>query len=170
MSFQLYSTDIKDGDELPLAQVYNGLGHSGENISPHLAWKGEPAGTKSFVVTCFDPDAPTGSGWWHWLLIDIPGSVHELATGTGSKGGVLPSDAFHLRSDYSTYDFGGAAPPPGPAHRYIFTVYAMPSEHLEIDAEASAALVGYLTTQTALGKATLTATYTFKEPAAPSAT
>src|ERR1700729_482600 len=98
MAFRLWSNDLKDGETMPQAQVFNGMGHTGGNVSPHLAWEGAPEGTKSFVVTLYDPDAPTGSGWWHWVVINIPPSSTELPRGSGSGTGELPAGALQTRT------------------------------------------------------------------------
>lgn len=158
MAFRLTSNDLKEGERLPEAQVFNGMGYSGGNRSPQLAWEGAPEGTKSFVVTCYDPDAPTGSGWWHWVVINIPGSAKELPGGAGSGSG-LPTGAVQTRTDFGQPGYGGAAPPPGRTHHYIFTIHALKVEKLDLDPQSSAALVGYMTNMNSLGKATLTATY-----------
>jgi Raf kinase inhibitor-like YbhB/YbcL family protein len=158
MAFKLWSRDIQDGAPLPQAQVFNGMGHSGGNVSPHLAWEGAPAGTESFVLTCYDPDAPTGSGWWHWVVANIPADVAELPTGASGKG-LLPAGALETRTDYGQPGFGGAAPPPGPPHRYVFTIHALKAKTIPVDREASGALVGFMVHMNGIGKATLTATY-----------
>src|SRR5215469_9122223 len=111
MSFRLTSKNLKDGGTMPEAQVFNGMGYQGGNLSPHLAWEDAPAGTKSFVVTLYDPDAPTGSGWWHWVLINIPASINELAEGSGSGKDKLPKGALQTRTDFGAPGYGGAAPP-----------------------------------------------------------
>ena len=159
MSFQLTSNDLKDGTRMPEAQVFNSFGYSGGNTSPHLAWSGAPEGTKSFVVTCYDPDAPTGSGWWHWVVINLPASTKELATGSGGATGKLPAGALQTRTDFGVPGYGGAAPPPGPVHHYIFTVHALKVEKLDLDAQVSGAMVGYMVHMNSLGKASLTVTY-----------
>jgi Raf kinase inhibitor-like YbhB/YbcL family protein len=160
MAFRLWSNDLKEGQRMPAAQVFNGFGHSGGNISPHLAWDGAPEGTKSFLVSCYDPDAPTGSGWWHWGVINIAASTKELVSGAGSAdGSKLPKGAVQTRTDFGTSGYGGAAPPPGPNHHYTFTIFAMKVDKLDLDANASGAMVGYMANFNSLAKATLMVTY-----------
>jgi Raf kinase inhibitor-like YbhB/YbcL family protein len=143
-SFTVTSEDVADGVLLTDKHVYNSFGMSGENISPQLSWSGFPAETKSFAITCYDPDAPTGSGFWHWLVIDIPVSVTALAAGAGEGAGSLPDGAFHVRNDYGSKDFGGAAPPAGDEpHRYVFAVHAVDAEKLGIDSDVSPAVAGF---------------------------
>ncbi|WP_424214460.1 YbhB/YbcL family Raf kinase inhibitor-like protein [Streptomyces sp. BI20] len=154
-AFTVESPELKPGGELGPAQVY-----AEGNLSPALRWSGFPEGTESFAVTCFDPDAPTGSGFWHWVLFDIPASVTELPAGAG--GGEfpgLPAGAVHVRNDYGSRDFGGAAPPAGERHRYVFTVYAVDRAVLGPDADASPAVVGFNLRFATIGRAQLIGEY-----------
>ncbi|MDT0265221.1 YbhB/YbcL family Raf kinase inhibitor-like protein [Streptomyces sp. DSM 44915] len=154
--FTVTSEEFTDGGPLPQAQV-----HAGGNRSPQLAWSGFPEGTRSFAVTCYDPDAPTGSGFWHWVLFDLPAGTTELPAGAGvADGSLLPAGAVHVRNDYGTRDFGGAAPPPGDGpHRYVFTVYAVDQERLGPDEHATPAQVGFMLRFHALGRAQLIGEY-----------
>jgi Raf kinase inhibitor-like YbhB/YbcL family protein len=158
--FTLQSADVKAGGTLTEKQVFNGFGCSGQNVSPQLSWKGAPAGTKSFVVTVYDPDAPTGSGWWHWVVYNLPATTHALDSGAGGEKGTLPAGAVQGKTDFGKPGFGGACPPVGDKpHRYIFTVYALKTEKLDVPADASPALIGFATRANSLGSATFTATY-----------
>jgi len=143
-SFSVTSGDVVHGVLMTDKQVYNSFGMTGENISPQMSWSGFPSETRSFAVTCYDPDAPTGSGFWHWLVIDIPASVTSLAAGSGAGDQALPDGAFHVRNDYGTRDFGGAAPPQGDEpHRYVFAVHAVDVEKLGIDSDVTPAVAGF---------------------------
>lgn len=159
--FSLSSPEIKSGGTIPKRFEFNGFGCSGENKSPVLQWQGAPKGTQSFAVTAYDPDAPTGSGWWHWSVINIPASVNGLASDAGAVGGAnLPAGAAHVRIDYGVAGWGGTCPPQGDKpHRYVFTVYALKVDKLEIPVDATAALAGFMVRANSLGKASFTARY-----------
>jgi Raf kinase inhibitor-like YbhB/YbcL family protein len=154
-SFTLTSADVTDGQPLKQDQV-----HDGGNTSPQLSWSGAPEGTKSYVITCFDPDAPTPSGFWHWALVDVPADVTELPAGAGAGSADLPGKAFHVASDFGTKEFGGAAPPAGDqVHRYYFVVHAVGEETLGVNAEVTPAVVSFNLAFKALARAVLVGTY-----------
>jgi Raf kinase inhibitor-like YbhB/YbcL family protein len=159
-AFTLSSPDIAAGGTIAQRFEFDGFGCSGENKSPALKWSGAPAGTRAFAVTVYDPDAPTGSGWWHWVLINIPAEVTELAADAGAVGGAkLPKGASQVRIDYGVAGWGGVCPPPGDApHRYIFTVHAL-KDKIEVPADATAALAGFMIHANSLGQASFTAKY-----------
>ena len=155
---KLTSTEFKDGATVPLSVVYDKMGCKGKDQSPELSWSGAPAGTKSFAVTIYDPDANTGSGFWHWTLFDIPPNVDHLATGAGDKGSKdLPQGAKMGRNDFGDPHFDGPCPPPTDApHAYQYTVYALKVDKLPVDSTASGAMVGNYIQMNVLGKATIT--------------
>jgi Raf kinase inhibitor-like YbhB/YbcL family protein len=159
--FTLTSPDIKPGGTIPQRFEFNGFGCSGENKSPALAWSGAPKGTKSFAVTVYDPDAPTGSGWWHWMVINIPADVNELKPDAGAAGGArLPQGASPARIDYGVAAWGGPCPPQGDKpHRYVFTVHALKVEKLEVPADATAALTGFMINGNSIARTGFTARY-----------
>jgi Raf kinase inhibitor-like YbhB/YbcL family protein len=156
-AFTVTSNDVTDGRPLPLAHVYAG----GENKSPHLSWHGFPDTTKSFVVTCFDPDAPIPGGFWHWVLVDVPSTVTELATEAGNPSGTgTPADSFHVKNDMGEHGYSGAAPPPGDRpHRYYFVVHAVDTEKLGVDETVSPAVVSFNLAFHTVGRAIITPTY-----------
>lgn len=160
MAFDLTSPDVAEGSSLKPAQVANAFGCSGGNISPELHWTDPPDGTKSFAVTMYDPDAPTDSGFWHWVVFDIPADVRGLASGAGNtEGRGMPDGAIQSSDDANINGYLGACPPPGKPHRYIITVKALKVEKLGLDPTASGALVGFMSNANLLGKASITATY-----------
>lgn len=157
--FSLTSPDIAEGQQLKSTYVFQGFGCEGANKSPSLSWSNMPKGTKSFALTVYDPDAPTGSGWWHWFTFNIPASTTSFAAAASAASG-LPSGAIELNNDYGAIGFGGACPPPGEVHRYRFTIHALSVETLGIDATASNALAGYLVNANTIASSTITAVYT----------
>jgi Raf kinase inhibitor-like YbhB/YbcL family protein len=155
--FALASDDITDGQ--PLADEFAHESVGGHNRSPHLEWSGFPSETKGFVVTCFDPDAPTQSGFWHWVVVNLPLTTTHLETGAGD-GAALPAGAFQVRNDFGTVGYGGAAPPAGDRdHRYVFAVHALDVERLDLDESATPAVVGFNLAFHTLARAALRATY-----------
>jgi Raf kinase inhibitor-like YbhB/YbcL family protein len=159
--FVLISPSIKPGSMLTEAQVFNGFDCTGKNVSPALKWSGAPKDTKSFAVTVYDPDAPTGSGWWHWVVYNIPATATELPEGAGlADGKGLPAGSMQARTDFGAPGFGGACPPKGDKpHRYVFTVYALRTDKLDIPPDGTAALVGFMINADKLASATFTAKY-----------
>ena len=157
----LSSPTVKPNSILSQNQVFNGFGCSGKNISPALKWSGAPKETRSFAITVYDPDAPTGSGWWHWVVYNVPANVSELAEGAGDAAGMLmPKGVVQGRTDFGASGFGGACPPAGDRpHRYIFTVYALKTEKIDAPADASAALIGFMINANKIDKASFTAKY-----------
>jgi Raf kinase inhibitor-like YbhB/YbcL family protein len=154
-AFHLTSADVIDGEPLKDDQVAE-FG----NTSPALSWSGAPEGTRSFTVTCFDPDAPTPSGFWHWVLVDLPADVTSLPTGIGAAGAQLPGNAFMCRNDGGEKAFMGAAPPAGDqVHRYFFVVHAVTDDTLGVDSDASAAVVSFNLAFKTAGRAILVGTY-----------
>jgi Raf kinase inhibitor-like YbhB/YbcL family protein len=157
----LKSTTIRPNSKLIEDHVYNGYGCTGKNISPALSWTKGPKGTKSYAITVYDPDAPTGSGWWHWLVYNLPANVTELAAGAGdSQGKQLPANTIQGRTDFGTTGFGGACSPQGDKpHRYIFTVHALKIEKINLPLDANAAMIEFTINANRLEKASFTATY-----------
>jgi Raf kinase inhibitor-like YbhB/YbcL family protein len=159
--FVLTSPTVIAGERLPPEHVITGFGCAGRNLSPALEWRNPPAGTKSFAVTMFDPDAPTGSGWWHWVVLNIPAETTGLAQAAGDADGrarLLPYGALQTRTDFGAPGFGGACPPVGDKpHRYIFAVHALGTAKIELPPDASAAMASYLIRTNEIGRAVLTA-------------
>ena len=154
-SFSVTSDDVTDGQPLKDDQVA-----SAGDTSPQLSWSGAPEGTKSYTVTCFDPDAPTPSGFWHWVLVDLPADTTSLPTGAGAEGADLPGNAFMVRNDAGTHAFTGAAPPEGDqVHRYLFVVHAVTEDSLGVDDSVSPAVVSFNLAFKTAGRAIVTGTY-----------
>ncbi len=159
--FILKSPQLQQGEQLNTEQVFSGFGCTGKNISPALYWEGAPENTKSFAVTVYDPDAPTGSGWWHWIIFSIPANVTSLAKNAGDPASELvPKASIQSKTDFGKSGYGGACPPQGDKpHRYQFTVYALDIEKLPLDENASGAMVGFYLNQHVLAKSTITVYY-----------
>lgn len=156
----LTSPDMAADSTIKNDFVYKGMGCTGKNISPALKWENVPDGTKSFAVTMYDPDAPTGSGWWHWVIYDLHAFSDGLPTGIGSGAMGIPKHTKQGMNDFGTANYGGPCPPVGDKpHRYIFTVYALKVEKLDVPETATAARIGFALNANMIEKADLTATY-----------
>lgn len=157
--FTLSSNDL--GGQLTNEQEFNGFGCSGDNTSPHLSWENAPEGTKSFAITVYDPDAPTGSGWWHWIVFNIPSNINALKTGAGDPSlNLLPKGSIQSSTDYGKPGYGGPCPPEGGGlHRYIITIYALDIQTIDLDTSANPALVGFYLNANMLGKASIISYY-----------
>jgi len=159
--FSISSPQVQPMGRIAHEQVFNGFGCQGPNVSPALQWQGAPEGTNGYAVTVYDPDAPTGSGWWHWVIFNIPANVTSLAAGAGDpQSGKAPAGSVQSRTDFGKPGYGGPCPPAGDKpHHYLFTVYALKTKELPLDENAPAAMVGFYLHQNLLEKAVLTATY-----------
>jgi len=154
-TFTLKSSDL--GGQATMQQVFNGFGCSGSNLSPQLSWSNAPAGTKSFAITIYDEDAPTGSGWWHWVVFNLPSTTSALPSGAGNPASnLLPKGAVQSMTDFGAPGYGGPCPPPGTGiHRYVVTIYALNTDNLGIDATANPAMAGFMIGQHVIQKASL---------------
>jgi len=163
--FTLSSPDIAPNGPIAMEQVFNGFGCSGQNISPALAWTGAPEGVKSYALLCHDPDAPTGgAGWWHWLVVNIPASATGLSKNAGTADGSnLPAGAVQVATDFGGPGWGGPCPPVGHGpHRYIFTLYALGIERLDV-AATGASLAGFMVNMNSIAKTSLTGIFERKQ-------
>ena len=152
-TFTLKSNDV--GGQATQRQFANVFGCTGENISPQLSWENAPAGTKSFAITIYDKDAPTGSGFWHWLIFNIPANVKELKANAGDPSkNLAPKEAIQSITDFGTMGYGGPCPPPGPSHQYLVTVYAL-DKKLDLSKNTTPAIVGFTISGSTLAKASL---------------
>lgn len=157
----LTSQDIANGEFMSKTQEFTGFGCSGGDMSPQLKWSGVPEGTKSFAITAHDADAPTGSGWWHWQVVNISKDVTEILAGAGStKGELAPQGSLQIENDYGSRGFGGACPPPGHGvHHYRFTIHALSVESLTLPEGASGALTGYMINANTIASSTIESLY-----------
>lgn len=158
-TFTLSSEDL--GGNATLTEEFNGFGCTGENVSPQLSWSNAPEGTKSFAITMYDPDAPTGSGWWHWVVFDIPADVMDLAANAGNlEAGLAPTQAIQSITNYGAGGYGGPCPPAGHGiHQYVITVYALKTDKLGLDKSTNPAIVGYNIWNNTLAKASIVTYY-----------
>jgi Raf kinase inhibitor-like YbhB/YbcL family protein len=158
-TFSLTSATVKPGILIPDEHILTGFGCTGGNLSPPLSWSGAPPQTKSFVLTMFDPDAPTGSGFWHRLVVNIPPTAAELPRGAGNTGVGLPAGALQTRTDFGKPGYGGPCPPAGSTDNYRFTLFALDVDKLDVTADTSAAMIGFQLHFHAIANATLVAPY-----------
>jgi hypothetical protein len=160
-TFTLTSAEVAAGKTIAAPQVFSGMGCTGSNLSPSLSWRGAPAAAKSFAFTMYDPDAPTGSGWWHWVVYNIPASARSIAAGAGDPAKkLLPAGSAQGNTDFGAPGYGGPCPPPGDKpHHYVFTLFALDVDKLDIPAGGTAAYVGFNIHAHTIGKATFTALY-----------
>ena len=158
-TFTLKSKDV--GGQSTKKQEFNGFGCSGENVSPQLFWENAPKGTKSFAITMYDPDAPTGSGFWHWVVFDIPSNINELVSNAGNISlNLTPKGAIQSKTSYGANGYGGPCPPEGHGiHTYIFTIHALKTDKLGLDANTNAEIVGYYLWQNTIEKASIVMYY-----------
>ena len=159
--FSITSADIKPNTTISNKHVFSGFGCLGENISPELSWSNAPKDTKSFAVTVYDPDAPTGSGWWHYVAINIPATYSQLPANFASENKFKIKDGINqIGNDFGVRNFGGPCPPQGSKnHHYIFTIHALKVEKLDVPETSTAALAGFMINQNRLAKASFTALY-----------
>lgn len=159
--FRLTSPDLRSGARVAEKHVFNGMGCTGANVSPALSWSGAPKGTKSYAVTMYDPDAPTGSGWWHWVIYNIPATATGLVADAGNPSKTLaPTGAQEGNTDFGKPGYGGPCPPPGHGpHHYVITAFALKVDRIDVPANATAAMVGYNLNANTLAKAKLNAIY-----------
>lgn len=159
--FKLVSEDIAPGSTILERHVFDGFGCVGDNISPELSWKNAPAGTKSFALTVYDPDAPTGSGWWHWVVLNIPKHYSELIRNFGKKDQFrFRNNIIQVRNDYGVHKFGGPCPPAGDKpHRYVFTLHALKTDKLMLNKTATAAQAGFMINANTIAKTSFTARF-----------
>ena len=157
--FKLTSINVEVGSTINHKHVFNGFGCNGKNLSPQLSWSNAPLGTKGYALTVYDPDAPTGSGWWHWVVINIPANYNSLPINFGEKNQFkLENNITQIRNDFGNFSFGGPCPPKGDKpHRYIFTIHALRIDNLELQEGATSAMAGYMINQSTIGKASFTA-------------
>ncbi|CAO3422970.1 YbhB/YbcL family Raf kinase inhibitor-like protein [Azospirillum endophyticum] len=160
-AFELRSPDFTDQAPISERNVFAGFGCAGTNRSPALSWTDPPAGTRSLAVTIYDPDAPTGSGWWHWVVFNLPPDTRGLPAGAGDPATpLLPPGAVQSRTDYGVAGYGGPCPPQGDKpHRYVVTIHALKVDSLPLSPDSSGAMVGFNLNAASLVKATLTARY-----------